>query len=115
MQQPAPEAPPKRTRRTKAEIAADAAQQPAQVAPQPEFAASAPAPEVYHAHATTEPAELPCGPFKSEIVADDTEAHVWDILSALAMNPSLAALPAVDLADRALAIVVAGQRALGGS
>ena len=115
VQQPAPEAPAKRTRRTRAEIQAESVAQapkadvaqithfePAmQVAPAPEYAAGAP--------------ETPKGPFKAEIVADDTEAHFWDLLSALAMAPGYAASPAVDLADRAFAIVVAGQRALGGS
>jgi hypothetical protein len=80
----------KRTRRTKAIANTDGQ---TQVAPAPEYAPSVP---------QAEP-------------ADDTEAHFWDLLASLSMNPGFAGCPAVDLADRALALVVAGQNALGGA
>jgi hypothetical protein len=103
-----PAAPAKRTRRTKAEIqmadmnkAIENTDGQTQVAPAPEYAPSAP-----------EPTKAPAQTDQSEI---DTEAHFWDLLASLAMNPGFAGCPAVDLADRALALVVAGQNALGGS
>ena len=44
---------------------------------------------------------------------DPLEEQFWRILEALAMNAGLAAHPAVDLADKAFAIVTCGQKALG--
>jgi hypothetical protein len=75
------------------------AQQPAaaQVAPAPEYAPSVPTTGL------------------GKLVVDDLEAHFWDLLASLSMNPGFAGCPAVDLADRALALVIAGQNALGAS
>jgi hypothetical protein len=49
----------------------------------------------------------------TEPVETTYEDRFFDLLVALAMNPTLAAHPAVDLADRALALVTCGQKALG--
>jgi hypothetical protein len=43
----------------------------------------------------------------------ETDGPFWEILEALAMNPSLAAMPAVDLVTRALSLIENGRKALG--
>ena len=45
--------------------------------------------------------------------APETDGPFWEILEALAMNPSLAAMPAVDLVTRALSLIENGRKAIG--
>ena len=45
--------------------------------------------------------------------APNDSDRYWDLLQCLAANPGHAAMPAVDLADRALALLTCGQKSLG--
>jgi hypothetical protein len=43
----------------------------------------------------------------------ETDGPFWEILEALAMNPSLVAMPAVYLVTRALSLIENGRKAIG--